>query len=420
MGNYDFNLQAIGTDPNDTTHIVSLTLDVVSFGLTAPSPSTVIASPGTTSPAVSFLVTAQGPFSQSVTLTCSFAPALTENCNFTPGAIVNPTGTKSVPATASVTVPAGASLNDYTVTLQATTSGAPAPQKQTFSLNIVAPTPAYTIAGPATLSSAPSGVIAANLTFTSINSFSGQVNASCAIPTLSGSICTLSPANPITIASGAVVPVTANINVPTSASPGVYNVNITSEDVNGLTGDNVTIPLTVYQDFTISTPTPSTQTIASGQQATYNFTVLPIGTSFTNAVGLSCSGAPTVSLCTFTPNPATPGSNAVNVTITISTTANSASNRRPSAVFLYLLGLALPGIMLLAAVGRRRQFVSAASLLSLLLLLLLLSSCGSGSNGGGGGGGQQQGTQPGTYNIVVQGTSGTLSHQSSAVTLIVE
>jgi len=36
-----------------------------------------------------------------------------------------------------------------------------------------------------------------------------------------------------------------------------------------------------------------------------------------------------------------------------------------------------------------------------------------------GGGGQQQGTQPGTYTITVTGTSGTLAHQASAITLVV-
>ena len=35
------------------------------------------------------------------------------------------------------------------------------------------------------------------------------------------------------------------------------------------------------------------------------------------------------------------------------------------------------------------------------------------------GGGQQQGTPPGTYTISVIGTSGTLTHQSSPITLIV-
>jgi len=59
--------------------------------------------------------------------------------------------------------------------------------------------------------------------------------------------------------------------------------------------------------------------------------------------------------------------------------------------------------------------------------MLLLTSCGgggsnggtTGGSGGGGGGQQQQGTQPGTYTITVTGTSGTLSHQASAITLIV-
>jgi hypothetical protein len=45
---------------------------------------------------------------------------------------------------------------------------------------------------------------------------------------------------------------------------------------------------------------------------------------------------------------------------------------------------------------------------------------GGGAGGEGGeGGGQQQGTQPGTYTITVTGTSGTLAHQISAITLVV-
>jgi len=97
--------------------------------------------------------------------------------------------------------------------------------------------------------------------------------------------------------------------------------------------------------------------------------------------------------------------------------------------------LALPGLGLLGTIGRRRKrtaFKLPTSLLGLLLLAVLLPSCGGGgsnggssggggggSGGGGGGGGQQQGTQPGTYNIIVTGTSGTLSHQAAGVTLIV-
>lgn len=61
------------------------------------------------------------------------------------------------------------------------------------------------------------------------------------------------------------------------------------------------------------------------------------------------------------------------------------------------------------------------------MLALLLNSCGGGgSNGGGTGGGggggigtQIQGTKPGTYTITITGTSGSVSNQSSPVTLIV-
>jgi hypothetical protein len=59
-------------------------------------------------------------------------------------------------------------------------------------------------------------------------------------------------------------------------------------------------------------------------------------------------------------------------------------------------------------------------MLGLFLLAFTLLSCGGGTGiGGGGGGGQQQGTQPGTYTITVTGTSGTLSHAASPVTLVV-
>ena len=41
IGDYSFNLQAVGSDANTTTHVAALVLHVVNLGLTTPSPSTV-------------------------------------------------------------------------------------------------------------------------------------------------------------------------------------------------------------------------------------------------------------------------------------------------------------------------------------------------------------------------------------------
>ena len=529
IGDYSFNLQAVGSDPRSTIHTAALTLYIVNLGLTTPSPATITEPRGATSPPVSFQLTAQGSFSQTVTLSCGFSPAISgATCAFSPSATVNPTSSLPVSLTATVTVPASTATGNYTVALQAATAGAPTPVTNSFTMTVTTnpnfilsePSPfpnvkegstgtsgpitissqdgfssavtltcantfganscsitpssvstfpatanliingtsftsgsyqiavegtsgsianflpvpfnvgAYLITGPATLSSPPAGQVPAALTFTSTNSYSGEVNATCNASALPAAQCTLSPANPITINAAASVPVIANINVPNSALPGTYNIVINSQDITGAPSSTFTIALTVSQDFTLSSLTPATQTITPGQSASYNFSVLPVGSSFTNAVTLSCSSTPVIAaLCSFTPSSVTPGDSSAAVVMTIATTSNSA-NLFPSspnrAVFFCAMSLALPGLALLATRRRRKKRARRtppAFLPGLLLLALLLPSCGGGGSnggGGGGGGGQQQGTQPGTYTITVTGTSGALSNQApSTVTLVV-
>jgi len=149
---------------------------------------------------------------------------------------------------------------------------------------------------------------------------------------------------------------------------------------------------------------------------------LPVGAAFTDAVTLSCSGAPVISLCSFTPNPVTPGNGSAAVVLTITTTSSSANlspQARVRAVVFYALWLALPAIALMGVRRQCSRLGGLASLLGLFLLAFALLSCGGGAGNGGGGGGQQQGTQPGTYTITVTGTSGALSQAASPVTLVV-
>ncbi len=532
IGDYSFNLLGVGSDLNNTTQTVALVLHIVNFGITTPSPSIVTEPRGATSPPVSFQVTAQGSFNQSVTVSCSFSPVITgASCDLTPSAVVSPTSASPVNMTATVTVPVTTTTGNYTVTLQATTPGAPAPASASFIMTVTAnpnfvfsePTPFpnvkvgstgatgpvaiasqdgftssvtlscvstfganscsvnpasvstfpatvnlvingtsftagsyqvvlqgtsgsitnsfpvafnvgdYTLTGTQTLSSPPANQATANLTFTSLDSYGGQINATCDASHLPAAQCTISPQNPITIAAGAVVTASALINIPNDAIPGVYNININTQDTSGAPSHSLTVALTVLQDFTLSLLTPSTQTITAGQSASYNFSVLPVGASFTNAVSFSCSGQPAISLCSFTPTQVTPGTSSGAVVLQISTTSSSASLAPASrgGKIYYALWLALPGLCLIGLRrSRRSNSALPSSLFGLFLLAFLLASCGGGGSnggggGGGGGGGQQQGTQPGTYTIIVTGASGTpgtagyLTHQSSPVTLIV-
>jgi len=135
VGDYNFKIQAVGADSNHITHNIPLVLHVVNFGMTTPSPASVTVPRGTTSPAVSFEMTASGSFDQSVSAACSTTiPNAT--CSLTPGTTVHPTSITSVDMTASVTVPATTAAGNYTVTLQATSVGAPAPLTASFAVKV--------------------------------------------------------------------------------------------------------------------------------------------------------------------------------------------------------------------------------------------------------------------------------------------
>lgn len=522
IADYNFDVQGVGTDPNNTTNMLPLTMHVVTLAVSGLTPGSVTEPRGATSPPVSFQVSSQGTFNESVTLSCGFSPSIAgATCVFTPGAAVNVATGSPVNMTASVVVPATTALGSYAATVQATSSVGPSPLTASFTITVIEnpnftlsePTPFplvnegstasgpisiaaqdgfagtvnlacalasssgscsvspnsistypatanvtvnaigltaganqltvtgtsggdtqtltisfnvadYTISGSQVLSASPGGQVTANLTLTS-TLYSGLITATCNALSLPAAQCTLSPAT-VSLTSGSAGMVGALINVPNDAVPGPYNIIINTSDSSGEPNHAWTIVLTVNQDFVIGSLTPTTQTITPGESASYNFSVLPVGASFNGAVNLSCSGNPTNSLCNFTPNPVTPGASAAAVVLTITTSAGSTS-MLPSGGprIFYALCIFLPGLVILLfhAGGRLRMGIFVpASMLGILLFLILLPACGGIGINGGSTGISTQGTPPGTYSIIVTGTSGILSHQSPSlppVTLVV-
>ena len=165
-----------------------------------------------------------------------------------------------------------------------------------------------------------------------------------------------------------------------------------------------------------------TATIKAGATAAYSAAISPIGGAFGAAVTLTCAGVPAYSTCTVNPASVTPGVNPATVAVSIKTTAASAQLGAPPLgqnpiLAASLVGrFGLLGMFLIGARPRRRL---ARVLLGTLLVTAILfwAGCGSSTTA------QviQKGnfTPPGTYTVLVIGSSGGGQHFSS-VTLTVQ
>ncbi len=320
VGDYSFNAHAVGTDSNAITHDAPITLHVVDFNLTAPSPNAVSVATGGMSAASTFQVTASGSFAETVTLACSAGLPAGTACVFSPSSSVNPTS--SLPATVTLTVtaaPGTPASGPTTVTISAMTAGAPSAKPQTFTLTVTGPAPDFAIAVTATPNAT---VVNQNVTWegtlTAANGYSGSVTLTCTAG--APGTCAIAPSPLTPTAGGARFTVTLG-----SATAGTFSFTIQGTD-GALTHATATETLTVGTDVTWTDTGNATVTVAAGQSASYTFSAVPAGgAAFSSAVSFACTGLPALTSCGFSPATIAAGAGSTPVTLTIATTGPNAA-----------------------------------------------------------------------------------------------
>jgi hypothetical protein len=214
--------------------------------------------------------------------------------------------------------------------------------------------------------------------------------------------------------SGAPSTLVATVTAALVANAGVFPVTVTD---SGQTSNSVNFTVTAPPpDFAFGTITsnPANATVTAGGSVTYTIPVTALD-GFTGSVSLACTGGvPSNAQCgSGSATPAVPGK------ITISTAASSSVGPAPlgrqtpgAPMATMTLTFACCSIALLLFafnVGRRRQRTMMLAFAA-AILMMSIAACG---GGGGGGSTAPTGTPPGTYNITITGTSGSLVHTTT-------
>ena len=307
---YSFNVKAVGSDSSHVTHVVPVLLHVINFGMTAPSPASVTVPRGTTSSPVSFQITAAGSFNQSVNVSCTSEIAGAA-CSLTPGTTVNPTSKSPVSMTASIEVPSETTPGTYPVTLQASTTGAPAPLTTSFNL-VVTSNPNFKLGVPNPSDPFPEIKVGStgttgSISITSQDGFAGTVMLACPTTYGAGS-CSISPTSVSTF------PATATLTINgTSFAAGNYSLSITG--TSGSIVNSEVVPFSVG-DYTIS----GTQNLTGtpGAQLQTNLTLTSIY-SYAGSISATCDvSALTGGVCNVSNPSVLSGGSKANLTVTIS------------------------------------------------------------------------------------------------------
>jgi len=213
---------------------------------------------------------------------------------------------------------------------------------------------------------------------------------------------------------------------PSAAGSRTSTLTVTDNSNNAASGTQTVQLAGTGQDFSVSVGNGGSASVSPGSAATYTLTLTPQD-GYNDMVQVTCAepAALTESSCSVSPSSTSlSGTNPVNVTISVTTTAPSmvplARRTRPpwrvdgnpwSTVALLLSVTGLIGLVI--SLNRRG---CVPRLLATLVAVACLS-CGGG--GGGGGGGGNLGTPQGNYTITITVSGGNVT-QTTTVTLMVD
>ena len=178
----------------------------------------------------------------------------------------------------------------------------------------------------------------------------------------------------------------------------------------------------VVEDFSIAVASggSGTATVLGGYSTSYTFTVAPVGgPTLIGPINFGLSGFPVGTTATFLPVTVSAGSGPTTITLTVKPppAPQAHLDRGPSLrhTTTHDAPIVLAFLLLPFAFRRRRGRRPAALFLWLLLCVSAIGLTGCLSDASSG----YYGTTPGTYNLTVTATSGTLTH-ATTVTLIVQ
>jgi hypothetical protein len=332
---YAFNVHAVGTDPHGITHDSPVTLNVVDFALTAPSPPSIGVGPSSVSGPVSFQVTAQGPFNDTVNLSCGGLPT-GASCNFLPASSVNPTSSSPVPVTLTVSTTSSATSGTFPITISGSVTNGPT-KTQSFSLTI---TLDYSlgISNPSLQADVNAAPVFYNGTLTSLNGYNSPVNLGCGPgATAPPPTCSALPTPLVPTTNGApfTVAVGSNQCSPAGTPPHTpFSFNIVAQGTDSSKTSHtfpVTFTVTSHSqdDFTLEvTPPSNTAPVNTPSQ----FSGSLMGTVCYNyPVHLSCgSNAPPT--CQFSPATIIPSLSGTPFGLTLSSDIAATYNFEVAAV----------------------------------------------------------------------------------------